>query len=1295
MEQGIPAHKRASSEGALVPLETYKLPLLPFERDLIAQLGISEEEYRDFAAEVSSRIRYDQLEGVPTNDAVITPLLISLAVGAVLSVVSAALAPKPQQPKSRENKTFEIGSKSGRTRFNNSVGFDGAPALAKLGSRIPIPFGMYEPETQGALDNGVYRESGGIVVEPLLVWSRMTSHGKHQALKFLTVIGQSEIQQVPDLTGIFLGGQSLGNFYKTNYWVGYRSTPGDNRIGLSDELYGEAAEDDEAAGGIFVCPTLEGQLEPGFSAAHTPSNTTSFGVYQSIPNGGHWRLNWEVISLPVLEDQEDDPEYFIRTQRKKIAGEGGKNRDSGMAGIGRAYSTKCGVIAFEGKVYELPTEIENVKLGDRITYRIDGGQFDFDNTKLDEDAGVGIENLNSTCNTMRERADELLQLGEVFLMNRTLFKVTKRNEDIWTASSGNYNYELKVIGFTGANRKIGIIGKRSVKRYVLGEGGDSSAPDEAYKGTGWYALNKVDFGQIKNTRAVDVTEIGIRGQVWAKAGGLFNFNEVPDPQKLRKMDEKGYNIKSGTISKYMRRTAFFMLAVRDPADIKGYDQSNGIEESLSDDLMEGYDIFGELSFAITGTTPVDQYSYIRVTHPGRKALEYRLIPKPATTVIRERESQNSKVYVLNGNGKQRHVSATSAYYGTFNFLFNASSVPLEELLDLPEVQGGKYKVPSRQEDCVVNSAPDTTPLQGGGYYQAFLESLDGGAWNLKASPGNPNKNVYGQQRSTTFTAVSDKANLITITVDGTVIDAGGADRLASHGTAKAWSASFRFTKLSGTPTDGEVFYTTRPVNKTWHGHFFNIRDARRQFTTGAECRTTIPGYTVTREFEDNAAIKELSPYQEITKSCDDSPEFAITYVNESIGCEPTPNYFGMSMLGFKLRSMNKTSSFNQVQVWLPNGISVDRLQPELFEDKAAYGPSNNFADLAYYLLTSKDAGSGGLGREISPKLVSRGWFEETARFLDAYWFRFDGAVSDAVNIRDYLTEIAPYFLCNFSIINGKFALKPALPMNGNQLNRGPVDIAMMFTDGTIVDGSFQLTYLPQGDRQDFRANMIYRKAQKNSLTETRSILVQWKWDENEDDDLTNNITTVNQEDYDLSSFCTRRSHAFAAARYMLSIRKRVDHVVEFKTTPSGLSLAPGDFIRIDTEMAPYENYQNGIIRSDLRVFAAVPVPDGINRMYVYRPGSVSVELESVEVKDGKATDPGLANALFNRPSMLRNVPGIARRLMVYQVETIGIEEDGLVKITGSHHPVFDDLSSKIVHDVMEPDKFKIVEEGAP
>ena len=123
-------------------------------------------------------------------------------------------------------------------------------------------------------------------------------------------------------------------------------------------------------------------------------------------------------------------------------------------------------------------------------------------------------------------------------------------------------------------------------------------------------------------------------------------------------------------------------------------------------------------------------------------------------------------------------------------------------------------------------------------------------------------------------------------------------------------------------------------------------------------------------------------------------------------------------------------------------------------------------------------------------------------------------------------------------------------------------------------------------------------------------------------------------------------------------------------------------------MAPYENFQNGVVRSDGKVVSATPVEDGIHSVYVFRAGSEDVVLEDVEFLNNRVTDETLFGSLFN-------VPNVSRRLGVYAVESIGIEEDGLVKITGSHHPVFEDLSSKIVYDVLHPsEQFRIVEEGA-
>lgn len=1306
MEPGNLANQPNAGQGKLVSSEVYELPLLPYEHDLISALGLSEQEYREFAAEVRVKLREADFKGQPTNDFGLTVALVSLAIGLVLTGVQVLLAPKPRQQDERRQQNLQLDSQTGRTKFNNTIGFDGAPQLAQLGSRIPMPFGQFvDPGLPGDDEADEEKQSGGIIVDPLLVWSRMTSHGKFQTIKFLTVIGTAEISTPPDLPGLMFGGQSLANFYKTNYWVGWSSKNDENKIKLKDTLYGEAAQglngsqEDE----IFICPSFDNPVGPGFSQVYTPANTTSFGAYQAIPNGGNWALNWLIASFPAEKDK--DVEGKVQNERKKIAGSAANTREEGMDGVGRAYSNKCGVVSHNGNSYNTPTELE-CNLDDVLVYRIKSGQFTFENAKIVEDSGVQIGDLNSRIDGIRETVDDLMQIGVVFAMNRTLLRVINRPNDAWDADSPDYDYQLKVIGFTGANRTIGVIGTENVNNWILFEGGDET-PKTSFKGTGWYPIAKMDIGQVKNTRPVEVTEIGIRAQVWSRANGLANFNDVPAPADLVDYDDDGINVSVGTINKYMRRTSFFVLGVRNPNRIQGVDPYTGNETSTSDQFLEGYDIIDNCTFAVSGNKPVDQYCWIRIEHPGRVALEYRLIPKMSNTIIRDPEFVQDDIYVLRGDGQLHFKDVLTNAYGPLRLDFAADRIPLDQLCDLPEFSAGLQKVPA-ELDCsnLRYELYRDTRSTNGGSWQAWLESLQGGIWNLKPTSGNGNKNVYGQSRETRITAtqIGGSGRTVDLKVFATVIDAGGESRLQSHGTAKAWQAGFElYPGQEEQLENGSRWEATRNVRSpnTHHANWFDGRNGKArvpdqvtqtfEVITNGICTVITPSYEKDREFEDNAAIKEIGRYQEVTKSCDNSPEFSIAYVNESIGCEPEPNWYGMSVIGYKVRSLNQTASFNQPQVWLRDGINVERLADvQHYPDDRGRGsiaPSNNFADVAYYLLTNQGPGSGAAGRSIAPELVAKGWFRESAIYLSKTWCRFDGAITDSINLRDYLTEIAPFFLCNFVIQNGKFALKPALPQIAGDVNQGPIQIDAMFNDGVIVAGSFKLTYLSQSERQDFRANMIYRRSQANTLTEKRSILVQWDWDENNDLDPSNNITTVNQEDFDISSFCTRRSHAFAAARYMLSIRRRVDHIVEFKTTPTGMSVAPGDFIRVTTEASPYENFRNGVISADGTIRTPTPMPDGIHRTFVYR-GREGEEVEEVqmEVKDGKATDFDLFGSLFNTPA-------VARRLGVYQVESVGIEEDGCVMITGSHHPVFEDLSSKIVYDVYHPEEFRVVEEG--
>ena len=1256
MGERAASHLPAKGGSALVPAKSYQLPLLPYERQLVEALGISEEEYRWFAEQVEKgRLRPKGYEHIPDIRCDPITIIISLVIGVVTSAVGALLTPKPPNADNKQTQTKTLPSQQGRTRFNNSVGFDAAPQLAQLGSRVPIIFGKYEE----FMFDGALVSRGGVLAEPLLVWSRMLSNGTYQSLKVVAVLGQDGIEASPSLQGIFIGGQPIANFYESNYAVFWRGVSGDyegegGRLYQHNLLYGKAAEGNGAAGGIFTCPTMTGVLEPGFSMASSPANTASFGVYQSIPNGGNFRLNWRVISIP----DANDPGNRLQAERSKICGSAAGGLHEGMPGTGAPYSTKMGIVAINGSAYDLPTVV-TVNRGDQITYRIDGGNYPPGDVGVGG-SGVTVEDIDDMSNSARERTDGLLKVGEIFMCNRTLMRLTQRPRDPWEPGDTN-DYYFEVISFTGANREIGVIGMQAVGGHVLGNGYELRP---YFKGTGWYCLHKVDIGQFRNTRATEVTEIGIRSKVYERANGLCNFKAVPNSAELSEADSQNIQFTTPTINKYLRRTSFFMLAVKDVRNVQGL-RPGGEEISDADDLLDGFDILGDVTFCITGNTPVDQYNYIRIMSPAKREYEFRLIPKSSTTIIRYEPDQNKGVYVLESTGEYQSVTVNSPHYGAFGLTFSGTYRSLGALLDQPEMRGPEKDF-KPTITCTVRTVTHvgTVGHSGGGAFQGFLESVLG---NLKATSTNSGVAVYGEVRTGRFTTSYLGPGTVEIEMEA-YVGFMGESWLAANGTAKAWLVT-RWTVVRATgelPEYANFDTQARPISHTWYGSHFRLSTSTQRFQfSGVQC-VEGPRPEHAREYEDNGAVKELSPYSEVTSSCDDSPEHQIVYVNESSNTPFPFNYYGLTTLGLKLRSQNQVSTFQQLQVWLPNGISVHRLLD------GSYGPSNNFADLVYWLLTTEGKS---IGQALSSKLVDRDSFVQTTKFLENTWCRFDGALSDQVNLREYLTEIAPLFLCNFAMKNGRFALLPALPVTeSGAFNTGPVPISQLFTDGNMVDDSFELTYTEQEGRADFRAVMLYRPSDKNSLVEEESVMVKWAGEE----------SSPSQENFDMSNFCTQRGHAFAAARYMLSVRRRIDHIVRFSTLPQGLALSPGDYIRVDTTASPFKAIANGVVRDDLTVLSASSFDDGTYRAFVYRQGSDGVVPEDIELRDGKITDATLVNALIN-------IPSIEKRTGVYMVEEIALTEEGLVDITASHFPVDQNGSSLIVADVIDPSRFEVIE----
>ena len=1127
-------------------------------------------------------------------------------------------------------------------------------------------------------------------------------------------IGEWGLELVPEREGFLMGGQPIDDIYDVNYEIFFSSKQGSNILdGDEDSLYGSAAPGDDE---IFVVPELDSNEKvPGFSMAYSPNNKSVFGVSAAHRNGGRYSLNWRVISMlrdPEEDGKANDSGGRLRMERYKIAGTytGYDEYNKGMEGTGRWYSPQMGLYKLNDEVITEDTRarIVTVKIGDIVTFQITSRIYifpeDLNSTGENNDGNVdgnatSYDDINSAINSHRANADDAMKPGEVFVCNQTLLQVRDRIgsfEPFRKNDNANPTFiNLKVIGFTGKNHEIGLSGYEVFSsRGIMKDGERTKGPQESSpdrREANWYSLTKLDIAQVKNTRDCEVTEIGIKSQVWTRISGLCNFATVPDNQALHKADVDLVQITNGTINKYTKRTSFFMLGVKTADD----NQYGG-------ELVDGYDIFEEALFAVQGEAPVDQFNFIRIKPSIPDTYEYRLVPVTATHVYRYMNGSPGRTcYILDVDGeyvslpfRPENIAVTFAVECYAKVKQLGIGYPgYDPVLDLLEVISFDKGRPGTEilEKLYTYSDPVYNRPEGNfsvdyrfAHKQAYFEKIFGPLKNIDGSE-NPPKALYGERRSRVITT-NHGGNSVDIRVAAVVSKMAVPNYLETYGTMKTWAIeSSRI--LDENDKQSEEQRNDRMVDEdvnlknsgSWYWNYMTPaqRDERIDFVFYVNEQETVTGVRKVdddeiREFENYAQIKEVSAYDEITRSCDNGPEHEIIYVNESdssAGETGQPfDYRNMSIMGIKLKSMNQTQQLQQMQVYLKDGMSIPRLNKE-GEPRQA---SDLLGDIAYFLLTEDGRG---LSYTIPPELIAKQSFVKTNEFLRCYELRYNGAISDQVNFRAYMAQIAPYFLINFSVQNGKFHMSPAVPVDryGKMLTDA-VPIKQYFNDGNIVDGSFTLNYLDSNERRDFRCVIKYRTSKANQLPETKTLQAKFAGPS----------LNLAQEEYDLSQYVTTEHHARTVAKYLLSVRRRVDHTIEFQTVPQGLDLAPGDYIKTETLISPIESRNNAVVSEGGKLLSGDRFRNGTYTAFIYRQGSTEVVEEEITIENGHVTDVTLEGALLN-------IPITQRRLGVYMVEEIQLEETGMVAIKASHHPVFEDGRSKIVDDILKNEKFVFID----
>ena len=1217
----------------------YCAPLLPFERLLIAELGFSEDEYRWYKSEVAQRGRlrpaeYDHIPDVQNLPAWAVSALISLAIGAVTTAVSFLLAPStpeaPEQTRSRRTQSV-----NGRNRFNQTFGFEGGAELAQYGTPIPIAFGRWVQRST--------HTTGGMMAAPSLVWSRMFSYGSSQGYKGLYLVGET-VLSTPDLSGVFLGTMPMDSLPEEQYAFYWASRTGDNRVKAADLFAGTRGEpqsgDPEPHDDIFQCPVLQASVDTGFCSVYTPTGNTDFGAYDPIFNGTFYKINWQIISIP---DKRDD-DRRLRATRRKIAGGKANGLDQGMPGTGAGYSCGMGLIEHNGNRKKLPTRV-SVNVGDTVLFRISNKEFfdgNFDDNYFAKESGVTADDINQRTITNREQADDKLQIGEMFIIGRTLWQVIKRSEPLWRVKRGSrqrpdQNATLKCIELLDGSNEIGIAGVQAVDEEGIGYDGEQNKP--WWLGPSYFPLLHVSLGTVRNQRVVDATEIGIKSQVWNQANGLCNFPEVPTPKQLERFDRRNISLTTGTQTKYFARTSFFTIMLR-PVGFR------------ADGQPYPWVLLGE-QFAVTGRSPVDQYNYIRLKSRVPGQFEYRFIPKTGTDV-RRFSPPDTTIWLLNANGGEVIGDNYQTEYGEFRLTITGEKITPSEVTSNKEFRTkGVAATPGYFEGQPARVVVEEwLPSDGragkfGGWHTDVLEkdALD----------------AKREERSRTIKVEWAPGKTVDIKVKTRSIK---RDNPLSGGWEWENPSEMTITGWSEPPPRNHVFNAMRFVNNKF----------RRSEWVGPRLRVIyddvwVPGLPENAErwFEEASQIADISHYEEVTKSNASTPEHSIVYVNESVTNPERPTYNSCTMFGMAVRSSRAITNLDQIRVWIADGVPAYRF------DSDSVGPANKFSDLVYFLLTDTRMGA---GTRVSEDLIDREGFYRTARFLTQNEIYFDGVIDDRVNLRNYITSLAPLHLCNFVVANGKFSVEPALPTNSNgTLNTGAVEIDALFTAGNIIEDSFNLQYLANEERQDIRAVVTWREGSKNQLPESKSMLVAW------------GDATANQaktESFDLSAFCTYRQQAFLTARYMMSIRRRITHTISFRTTPEGLYLKPGSYIRVITKANPNVSYANGAVSATGVVTSLGDELSGTYDIYAYRAGDDDLRSTTVTINNGQTTDTTLFGSLFT-------VKDEQTTCNIYQVDQLTMDEDGLVEIIASHFPCDAERRSLIVQDVLNENLFSISE----
>jgi len=373
-------------------------------------------------------------------------------------------------------------------------------------------------------------------------------------------------------------------------------------------------------------------------------------------------------------------------------------------------------------------------------------------------------------------------------------------------------------------------------------------------------------------------------------------------------------------------------------------------------------------------------------------------------------------------------------------------------------------------------------------------------------------------------------------------------------------------------------------------------------------------------------------FEEIQSSAS-SPEHELVYVNLLAPNATVPVYDDIALVGMNMRSSTEFTQLSQLSVYVNQGIA---------------GGIHTFPEVLKDLLTNSRYGVGSI---LSPEQIDDASFAECATWTRGRRYFFDGALAQPLNLRQWGSQTASYFLLDFLIKNGKFALQPAVYFDQ------PEPITNLYTAGNILEDTLQFSYAESDQRTPGRVSVKWRQEKtvedagsKGLFPVIREVTVR-------------EVSTASDaplETIDLSDFCTSENHAIDIAKYICRGRRLVTHSVSFKTVPTEAALEIGRCFKLGLETVVYNQPNNGAIDSNGVITSTVPLSDGTYEVLLWDGATNQIQEVDLTIAGGKAS---------GRTSSVFCVKEASIETRAYKVQSLGYDEDGNVSVEALYFPL--------------------------